>query len=208
MRTIQVLVCLCFACASWAQPAGQAGTVSYTEYFGTTDRVDYTLYFCNAESVYERNFRPDSGPTYAIMGFVEPRIKNIYHTDLKTGQIVFVEGIAFKPITTKEAVAIEWKIEPDTTHIGGFKCQKASTKFKGNHYTAWFTTEIPVAFGPWKFNGLPGLILECQDDSGFFKVVATKVNFDNGCDIVATQIKSANLEKPVSMARYIELKRC
>jgi len=207
MKNSAILICFFFVAAVFAQPSGQAGTVSYTENFGPNDHAQYTLYFCKQESVYEKIFLPQTGPTYSIMGFVEPKIKSVYHTDLNSRQITFLEGIAFKPVTAREPIAIQWKIEADTAKIGGFKCQKATTNFKGNAYTAWFTSEIPAAFGPWKFNGLPGLILQCQDDTGFFKVTATKVNFDAECEIVAAKIKSAAFEKPISMERYVELKR-
>ena len=41
--------------------------------------------------------------------------------------------------------------------------QKATTTFAGRTYTAWFTTEIPLPYGPYKFGKLPGLILRVQD---------------------------------------------
>jgi len=61
--------------------------------------------------------------------------------------------------------SIQWKIESDTTTILSYSCQKATTTFRGRNYTAWFAPEIPSNNGPWKFGGLPGLILKISDES-------------------------------------------
>ncbi len=58
---------------------------------------------------------------------------------------------------------IEWVLVNETKIINNYFCSKATTKFRGRYYTAWYTTDIQTIFGPWKFNGLPGLILEISD---------------------------------------------
>lgn len=61
-----------------------------------------------------------------------------------------------------------WKIEDEFMQIEGFSCQKATTIFGKRQWTAWFTMEIPQSMGPYKFNGLPGLILSIKDSDNLF----------------------------------------
>lgn len=58
---------------------------------------------------------------------------------------------------------INWKIKDVTKKIEGILVQKATCKFRGRNYIAWFALEIPIPLGPWKLNGLPGLIIEAYD---------------------------------------------
>jgi GLPGLI family protein len=59
---------------------------------------------------------------------------------------------------------INWKLENETKKIGSFTAHKATGGFRGRNYTAWYILEIPVPYGPWKLQGLPGLILEAYDE--------------------------------------------
>lgn len=67
-------------------------------------------------------------------------------------------------LVQEDAPKINWKITHDTTSFSGIHCQKATTHFKGRNWIAWYSTELPFQSGPWKLNGLPGLILEAYDD--------------------------------------------
>ncbi|RYE36672.1 MAG: GLPGLI family protein [Sphingobacteriaceae bacterium] len=58
---------------------------------------------------------------------------------------------------------LNWKIMADTTSFSSLHCQKATTAFKGRNYEAWFCAALPFRCGPWKLNGLPGLIVEASD---------------------------------------------
>jgi len=60
----------------------------------------------------------------------------------------------------------EWKIFPDKEKIGEYNAQKATTDFGGRKWIAWFSTDIPVNDGPYKFYGLPGLIVKVEDTTG------------------------------------------
>ena len=73
----------------------------------------------------------------------------------------------------------KWVLLEDLKEIGGYRCQKAKTTFKGRVYTAWFTSEIPFHFGPWILHGLPGLIMSAEDEKG-------EVSFEyNGFDKIS-----------------------
>lgn len=58
---------------------------------------------------------------------------------------------------------IQWTILKDVDKVETYNVQKATANFAGRKWTAWFTTEIPIQDGPYKFHGLPGLILKIED---------------------------------------------
>jgi len=63
---------------------------------------------------------------------------------------------------------MNWKLEKETKNIENIKLQKATTNFGGRKWTAWFNAEIPFQEGPYKFNGLSGLIFEIYDSENVF----------------------------------------
>lgn len=71
---------------------------------------------------------------------------------------------------------MDWKLENETKTSGPYTLQKATTNFGGRQWTAWFSKDINISEGPYKFRGLPGLIFELNDskDNFIFKLARSQ----------------------------------
>ncbi|HAY3561999.1 TPA: GLPGLI family protein [Elizabethkingia meningoseptica] len=113
----------------------------------------------------------------------------------KTHYRTFIEKQYANPVTDmytvltdtyykiREERAIKWNVLEEKTVYEGYHVQKASTVFAGRKWIAWFSNEIPISDGPYKFCGLPGLILKISDDKGqhimeLVKTVDTFIMFE------------------------------
>ena len=98
-----------------------------------------------------------------------PKISARVYKTYPTMKIQFVEKITsgFTPanIGYVEDSKFNWKILSDKQKIGEYNTQKATTEYGGRKWTAWFSTDIPFQDGPYKFSGLPGLIIKIEDDA-------------------------------------------
>ncbi len=72
-------------------------------------------------------------------------------------------------LVEEKTPAITWSLTGQSKSIASHECYEAVGSFRGRTYSAWFTTDIPVSAGPYKFGGLPGIILEVVDKEGMFK---------------------------------------
>ena len=70
---------------------------------------------------------------------------------------------------------IDWQIRDSSKTICGYVCRLAEGRFRGRMYRVWFTESIPASVGPWKLQGLPGVILEVEEDRGQMSLKAVEV---------------------------------
>ncbi|UBZ12186.1 GLPGLI family protein [Leeuwenhoekiella palythoae] len=86
----------------------------------------------------------------------------------------------------------QWNLLDETKRIGkyavykakGYKMVEGSSGFVKRDFTAWYTPEIPVQYGPYLYSGLPGLILEVQvGEDLVFKATAIAINGDEAVEI-------------------------
>jgi len=99
-----------------------------------------------------RSITPETDFHYKIF-------KNHNDNELILAEKVFKDKLKYKQTLN----LMNWEIEQETKEVLGYKVQKASGSFAGREYEAWFSPELPFSDGPYKFAGLPGLILEISD---------------------------------------------
>ncbi|MCJ8152907.1 GLPGLI family protein [Chryseobacterium sp. SSA4.19] len=105
----------------------------------------------------------DLSKSFKMPKFSEKIVK--YYPDMK---LQYIERIAsgFTPMNIgyNETIKFDWKISNEKAKIGTYNAQKATTEFGGKKWTAWFSTDLPFQDGPYKFSGLPGLIVKIEDE--------------------------------------------
>ncbi|MRM83997.1 GLPGLI family protein [Riemerella anatipestifer] len=98
----------------------------------------------------------------------EWKFQQLIEKDLQSGNILVEQDIFDKTYITKYTCKPEWKILKDKREVFGYNSRSAETNFGGRKWIAWFTDEIPINDGPYKFYGLPGLILRISDSEENF----------------------------------------
>ena len=100
----------------------------------------------------------------------------------KAGYMYFTHG----RISTCDKIngLFEWQLLEGDTVICNYPCKKAKTKFRGRTWTVWYTPLLPYSDGPWKFCGLPGLVLEAHEAEGKLAFHCKKIEKDTGNGIV------------------------
>lgn len=98
------------------------------------------------------------------------------YKDFKENRILFTGRLAADDFLYEEPITpINWSLGESRKTICGYPCRDAETRFRGRNYKVWFTESLPSSAGPWKLQGLPGLILSVEVDHGSCFMEAEKV---------------------------------
>ncbi len=93
---------------------------------------------------------------------------------------------------------LDWSIEPDTMTINHMLCQKATVNFGNRFWDAWFTVDIPISDGPYKFCGLPGLIVAIADNTGSWAFKLLSIEHIPPFEFHLRFLENSSLLDPVS----------
>lgn len=125
-----------------------------------------------------------------------------YHiTNLATGEVYFNENLLNKLYDIKDVERKpSWELVSmvKDTVIAGYKCQKAYGDFMGRNYVAYFTTDILTNAAPFKFTGLPGLILSLNSLDNYVRIEVKSISLNKSNDALLT------FSKPLKLMSYGE----
>ena len=158
---------------------------------------NYVLAFNSTESFYSEQEKIDvgEGGGYNWMAtYMGNNIGKLYKNIQEKVTINETEMMGKFFLITDPIENEKWKMTGETKKIGQYTCYKATyekevtervfsfgsqnqnqnnMKTKTVEVVAWFTPEIPVSTGPSWYQGLPGLILEVNDDKT--TILCTKI---------------------------------
>lgn len=145
----------------------------YTDAIGMS--MGSSLYTNNIEALFQIHDKRDSGiidlPNGDVSFVENDEMSRFCYSNKELSYYRFVTcktEIVYTDLYNKKT---NWEIDSSSKkNIAGYNCTKAKLFINSRRYTAWFTTEIPIKFGPMKLHNLPGLILEVREDSGFFEI--------------------------------------
>lgn len=109
----------------------------------------------------DRNMKNPSNRDFTGLkfGHVNDIIEKIY-PDFKISNFISFDTNDYQVDDNRE---MKWKILQEREKVGEFETQKAETFIFGRKWMAWFAPEIPIQDGPYKFRGLPGMIVKVAD---------------------------------------------
>ena len=169
------------------------------------------------DTLFQRNF-PKKIQVIAYNGAVITREAYSYGKYLNTkgknlpknnfiALIDYNKGYLVEPVLNKKAIIKEtlplfkWLLCGETKKILKYTCNKATCSFRGRDYVAYFTKEIPFKAAPWKFHGIPGVVLEVYSEDNFFKWEATSLEVRSHTENIEYQFKGVKL---IELEEYIE----
>jgi GLPGLI family protein len=212
-RGVYLFLFVMFSATTYTQT--KTGYVIYDSYLnlGLPNHSEKILYFNDYESFFIEKDTSLKEPKERQYKFTEVDVKfdavESTYTNLLTGKIISQKLIFTDAYVVEEDILKpQWKIINEHKKIGVFTCQKAITKFRGREYVAWFSSEIPVSFGPWKLNSLPGLILEVADSEHKISYSASKIIIkpdDSLKTKIKNKIKIPNIGRKLTLTDFVPI---
>ena len=138
-----------------------------------SEKLNYTLIFNENNSLFYLNSKLalDNEDKMTKLALAINKGDNIFFVDRKKNIILEQKSFLGDDFLVQSSISeLKWQLINEKRIIGKYTCYKAKLELKNNSpsrkkapfttYIAWYCPDIPFSYGPFDFNGLPGLILE------------------------------------------------
>lgn len=137
----------------------------------------------------------DGSISLSLGGVSVPKTRFLSTIVQSNENVQYFQLVGMSLLTYKQPVITGWKLINESKIINTIHCKKAELSYRGRNWTAWYSTEIPFPYGPYKFSGLPGLIIKIADETGDFDFELVK-------SVANTELKDKQLK--INKRRYTE----
>ena len=146
----------------------EVGTKISKYYSKNTDEYERMRYDPDVMAAFNKAIKTSSEST--IMNFPARHGTLVIYNNYPEGKRTIHDAIFFDYyVFEDDNLPQQWTMIADSVKtILGHTCRKASCSYRGRNYEAWYAIDLPVNAGPWKFSGLPGLIMSVQDTNGHY----------------------------------------
>ncbi|WP_177761554.1 GLPGLI family protein [Flavobacterium sp. I3-2] len=182
-----LIFCIFSSFISFAQFQGLF--VTYKEVFDTDRPIQRLAYLHTTPnfSVFEEDYKSTIRAEQKLVIIPnednvksEPLVieNNIVTTNLNNKKIETFDYLYFENKSKiVDTLNLNWELINEKQIIDKIECYKAIVNFRGRKWIAWYAPSIPYSSGPYKFHGLPGLIIKLYDESNKYNYVVEKIEF-------------------------------
>ena len=110
------------------------------------------------------------------------------------GYLRFVHMPGWVSCREKIEGLFDWQLLDGDSIVCGYPCHRATTTFRGRSWTVWYTLDLPYSDGPWKFCGLPGLVLYAYDSEDKFRFNCIGIEKGDGHEVKMKMPKSGVID--------------
>lgn len=169
-----------------------------------------TLLCNNLESVYfsreaKAFYNGTSGETISTSAGPIPKYPKSVGSVYKNNESLQVSLPVGKYVFTFDEPKLKWELLSETKDIKGFKSRLAKTTTDtGDTFFVWFTNDITIQDGPFRFKGLSGLILEVYNKNRTIEIYATDIKKSNE---IIEPLNYGNDVKTKSKDQFLEARK-
>lgn len=128
------------------------------------------------DSVLSNKTSVTNGEWMELIGLYNANSKEYLIENVNKETLSYYGKVSIDYFTYQEPIPkINWDLSDSTRMVCGYLCHEATTSFRGRNWKVWYC-DIPKGVGPWKLNGLPGLILKAEsaDKEHLFEAISIR----------------------------------